>query len=105
MNTSVEDVTLCEGQTVGFASAVVDVQQVDNKENDSDVIINRICRLKSDVRHTVNLPESPSIPPTENLHPILNELFEKKVQMDQTTPAGKNGIPCYISIQIRLLSK
>ena len=78
MNTSMEDVTLCEGQTIGFASAVVDVQQVDNTENDSDVIINRIRRLKSEVRHTVNLLESSSTPPSENLHSNLNELYEKK---------------------------
>ena len=85
MNTSTEDVTLPKGKTVGFASAVDNVQEVADQENDASVIINRIRRVNhSNVRATCP-PETPSSYPTEVLHPALNELFQNSSHgLDET---------------------
>ena len=89
MNTSTEDVTLPKGKTVGFASAVEDVKEVDNQENDAGVIINRIRQVKHNTTRATCLPESIPSPPVETLHPALNELWQNSSQALDGTSKDK----------------
>ena len=78
MNTTSESISMLAGQTVAYASDVIDIQEIDNRENSQSVIINRVSG--ANVTATTQSHSSATIK-TDNvstqLHSDLNELYER----------------------------
>ena len=78
MNTTSESISMLAGQTVAYASDVIDLQEIDHRENSSSVIINRISG--ANVAATTQPPSSATTKSdnvSTQLHNDLNELYER----------------------------
>ena len=78
MNTTSESISMLAVQTVAYASDVIDLQEIDHRENSSSVIINRISG--ANVAATTQPPSSATTKSdnvSTQLHNDLNELYER----------------------------